>query len=89
MFRVLSDDINNSYCSDKTGIRGMAQALNISNDGLMMRLVDMVGLSNDLKGFTFSQFKGTLIELRRPDDGKIVRAEVVHISDSELGVRYI
>ncbi len=55
----------------------------------MMRLVDMLGLTENLKGFSFSKFKGALIEMGRPDDGKIIRAEVMHVSGNSIGVKYL
>lgn len=89
MFRVLSDEINCTYCADSSFIRGMAQAVDMSDDGLKMKMIDMVGLSDMLHGFSFDKLKGTHIELGRPDSGKIVHAEIKHISGSDIGVRYL
>jgi hypothetical protein len=89
LFNVISRDLNLNYCADSKCIKGIAQTINVNEYGMMMRLVDMLGLSENLKGFSFSKFKGALIELGKPDDGKIIKAEVMHVSGNSIGVRYL
>ena len=89
MFNVLSDDLNFFYCTDNSCIKGIAQAINMNECGMMMRMVDMLGFSHNLKDFNFNKLKGTLIMFGKPDDGKMIRAEVVHVSDNIIGIRYV
>jgi len=89
MFRVLSDDLNSAYCADRSYIRGTARAINMSDEGLMMKMVDMVGLTDVLHGFSFGKLEGVTIELGRPDTGKLVKAQIRHVSGNDIGVKYI
>ena len=89
MFNVLSDDLNFNFSTNSSCIKGIAQPINISEYGIMMKLFDMLGLSDNLKGFSFNKFKGALIEFCKPDDGKKIRAEIMHVSGNNIGVRYL
>jgi hypothetical protein len=89
LFNVLSENLNFTYCNNSKCIKGIAQAINMNESGMMMRMIDMLGLSDNLKGFSFSKFKGTSIVFGKPDDGKIIRAEVMHVTNNSIGVRYL
>ena len=89
MFNVISDDLNFNYGTNGSCIKGIAQAINMNEYGMMMRMIDMLGLSHNLQGFSFNRFKGKLIEFCKPDDGKTIRTEIMHVSDNNIGVRYL
>jgi hypothetical protein len=89
MFNVLSDDLNIRYGTDSSCIKGIARAVNINDNGMMMSMIDMFGLSDNLQGFSFNKLKGTLIEFCKLEDGKAITTEIVHVSDNNIGVRYL
>jgi hypothetical protein len=89
MFNVLSDDLNFNYGINGACIKGIAQAVNMNENGMMMRLIDILGLSNNLQGFSFKKFRGKVIEFCNPDNGKTIRTKIMHVSDNKIGVRYL
>lgn len=89
MFNVLSEELNEAYCKNSPCIKGIARVVNMTDDGMMISMIDMLGLTENLKGFSFSKFKGTTIEFTKPNDGKIIKAEVMHVSDNSIGVKYL
>jgi hypothetical protein len=89
MFNVLSEELNETYCKNSPCIKGIARVINMTDDGMMINMIDMIGLTENLKGFSFKKFKGTMIEFSKPNDGKIIKAEVMHVSNNSIGVRYL
>jgi hypothetical protein len=89
MFNVLSDELNEAYCKNSTCIKGIARVINMNDDGMMFSMIDMFCLTENLKGFSFKKFKGTTIEFTKPNDGKTIKAEVMHVSDNSIGVKYL
>ena len=89
MFNMLSDNLNIKYGTNSSCIKGIARAINMSEHGMMMKLIDILGLSDNLQGFSFNKFLGTLIEFCKPDDGKTIRTKIMHVSDNNIGVRYL
>jgi hypothetical protein len=89
MFNVLSEELNDAYCKNSPCIKGIARVINMNDDGMMISMIDMLGLTDNLKGFSFNKFKGTTIEFSKPNDGSIIKAEVMHVSDNSIGVRYL
>ena len=89
MFNVLSKELNEAFCKNSPCIKGIARVINMNDDGMMIGMIDMIGLTDNLKGFSFKKFKGTTIEFTKPNDGKIIKAQVMHVSDSSIGVRYL
>jgi hypothetical protein len=89
MFNVLSEELNEAFCKNSPCIKGIARVVNMNDDGMMFSMIDMIGLSENLKGFSFKKFKGTTIEFTKPNDGKLIKAVIMHVSDSSIGVRYL
>lgn len=89
MFNVLSEELNEAYCNNSPCIKGIARVINMNDNGMMFSMIDLLGLTENLKGFSFKKFKGTTIEFTKPNDGKIIKAEIMHVSDNSIGVKYL
>lgn len=89
MFNVLSEELNETHCKNSPCIKGIARVVNMNDEGMMINMIDMIGLTENLKGFSFKKFKGTTIEFTKPNDGKLIKAVIMHVSNNSIGVKYL